>query len=228
MLRKPFSVSLYAQSQQEEPQLFFKRFISNNAIWDNDFLKISQTQLGFSTELLNTNVRFEYQTINNPVYLNEFVVPEQHTATVSVMKVKLTNHLQIKGFGMNTTAIYQNISNTEIMPLPKYLLSTSIGYTVRLFKVLSLNPGIELRYVSAYYPEAYAPYLNHFYHQTQYQSSDHVFADVFLNFKVKRMMLFLKYQHINSGLMGYDYMMTPHYPMQDAAIKFGLKWTFFD
>ena len=41
-------------------------------------------------------------------------------------------------------------------------------------------------------------------------------------------MLFLKYQHLSSSWMGYDYMMTPHYPMQDAALKFGVKWNFFD
>ncbi len=228
LVSRPFNLALYGQTQQDEPMFFFQRFIGNHALWYNNFLKTTQKQLGLEAELLNTHIQFEYQNINHPIYLNANARPEQYASAVDVFKIKLVNHLKIKGFGMTTTAVYQNISDVEVMPLPEYLLNSSVGYTLKLFKVLSLNPGIEITYASSYFPEAYSPYLNQFYLQSEYQSAEHVYIDVFLNFKVKRMMLFLKYQHLSSSWMGYDYMMTPHYPMQDAALKFGVKWNFFD
>ncbi len=227
-LKKPAVISFYGLSKLEEPQFFYQQFIGNHSIWENNFGKTQKTKFGLSLKLLNTKAQIEYFSIKHPVYLNQVILPEQYMGSVKVFQLKITNQLKIKRLEMLTTAVYQNVSNQSVLPLPKYMLNSSLGYTFHLFKVLSLCPGVEGTYVSSYYPEAYSAYFNRFYLQQEMQSTDHVYLDVFVNFKVKRMMLFLKYQHINSGLMGYDYMMVPHYPMQDAALKFGLKWNFFD
>ncbi|MCK4638509.1 MAG: hypothetical protein KAT33_03750, partial [Bacteroidales bacterium] len=57
---------------------------------------------------------------------------------------------------------------------------------------------------------------------------NYFYADVFLNFKIKRVLFFVKYQHFNAGFSGYNYYTVPHYPMQDAAFKFGISWKFYD
>jgi hypothetical protein len=52
--------------------------------------------------------------------------------------------------------------------------------------------------------------------------------DVFLNVKIQRATLFVKYSHFNAAFMERNYFMVPNYPMQDAAFKFGVNWRFFD
>jgi len=45
---------------------------------------------------------------------------------------------------------------------------------------------------------------------------------------LKRFKFFLKYQHMNSLFSPKRYYTVPHYPMGDAALKFGISWAFYD
>jgi hypothetical protein len=36
------------------------------------------------------------------------------------------------------------------------------------------------------------------------------------------------FDHVNSGLMGYDYFMVPTYPMNSRMLRYGLAWTFYN
>jgi len=70
------------------------------------------------------------------------------------------------------------------------------------------------------------PALRQFYLQNEKKTGNYIYADFFINCKIQRVRFFVKYQHFNAGLMGYNYYMIPHYPMQDAAFKFGMSWIF--
>ena len=72
------------------------------------------------------------------------------------------------------------------------------------------------------------PALRSFYLQNEKEIGNYVYMDVYLMLRVKRAVIFLKYQHFNAGWLGYSYYMTPHYPMADAAFKFGVSWVFYD
>ncbi|MFA5781089.1 MAG: putative porin, partial [Bacteroidales bacterium] len=67
-----------------------------------------------------------------------------------------------------------------------------------------------------------------FYLQNDFKSDNYPFFDFFVNLKIKRARIYLKFDHVNSGLMGYNYYMIPHYPMSDRAFKFGISWMFYD
>jgi hypothetical protein len=45
---------------------------------------------------------------------------------------------------------------------------------------------------------------------------------------LKRFRIYVKYQHLNSLWTQPRYYMVPHYPMQEAAFKFGMSWSFYD
>jgi hypothetical protein len=83
-------------------------------------------------------------------------------------------------------------------------------------------------YTSAYYANAYMPATGQFYIQTEKKYGDYPFIDFFINAQIKTVRIFIKVDHLNSGLMGNYYMLTPHYPMSDRAFKFGISWRFFD
>ena len=51
--------------------------------------------------------------------------------------------------------------------------------------------------------------------------------DFFINAKIQQTRLYLKAEHINSSLTGYDYYSAPSYPYRDFSVRFGLVWNFF-
>jgi hypothetical protein len=88
--------------------------------------------------------------------------------------------------------------------------------------------ALDLFYNTPYYGDAWMPATQQFYLQNNTKTGNYLYADVALNFKIKRARLFLKLSHFDNGLMGYDYFTVPHYPMQNRAFKFGVSWLFFD
>ena len=57
---------------------------------------------------------------------------------------------------------------------------------------------------------------------------DYPFIDFFINAQIKTVRVFIKVDHLNSGMMGNYYILTPRYPMNDRALKLGVSWRFFD
>ena len=95
-------------------------------------------------------------------------------------------------------------------------------------KALRTQIGFDLFYNTSYYADAYMPVTRTCYLQNDVKIGNYLYGDVFLSLLIKRARIFLKYQHVNSGLMGYKYYSVPHYPMQDRALKFGVSWMFYN
>ena len=53
-------------------------------------------------------------------------------------------------------------------------------------------------------------------------------VDFFAKANLKRTNLFLKYSYANQGFPLNGYYMVNRYPMQDALLKFGVSWNFYD
>lgn len=83
-------------------------------------------------------------------------------------------------------------------------------------------------YNSAFYGDAYMPALRSYYLQRQTETGDYPYMDAFVNVRVKRARMYLIAKHVNSGLMGYNYIQVPGYPMPDRGIHFGVSWQFYD
>jgi hypothetical protein len=108
------------------------------------------------------------------------------------------------------------------------------GYFEHLFNFKNTNGqlntqiGAEVLYHTLYNPYSYMPATGRFYRQDQVQTGNYPFINVFLNLKLRRTRIFLMFDHINSGLMGYNYYMVPTYPMNIRMFRYGLAWTFYD
>jgi hypothetical protein len=123
----------------------------------------------------------------------------------------------------------QHITPDSILQLPAIIGRLTLCYDVELFKkALHAQAGISGTYHSQWYQDAYMPAIRSFYKQRNYISGNYPYLDVFVNLNIKRARIFVKYEHFNAGLIGYNYIMVPDYPQADAAFKFGISWLFFD
>lgn len=88
--------------------------------------------------------------------------------------------------------------------------------------------GIEHHSFSSYQGLQYEPLTRVFYPQTDYTIRAYPRFDVVVAAQVKSAYVYLKFIHINEGVLAPGYYTTAFYPMLPRSLSFGLKWTFYD
>ncbi len=197
--------------------------------WDNSFGQQDYFKGEFGVILKGFDLNASYTRLTNYVYLNQKILPQQYKDALTVLDGHISKELIIKHWITTIYLAAQQITPDSILQLPAFIGKLSLCYDVKLFNnALHTQIGVSGTYHSEWYQDAYMPALRAFYRQNIYKSGNYPYMDVFVNLNIKRARIFVKYEHFNAGLMGYNYMMVPDYPQADAAFKFGISWLFFD
>ena len=53
-------------------------------------------------------------------------------------------------------------------------------------------------------------------------------VNVYANLHLKRTRIFVLMSHVNAGMGKSNYFLTPHHPINQRQLKFGLSWNFYD
>ncbi len=161
------------------------------------------------------------------------VTPEQYKGTVGYLKLRFSQQLDFWKFTLFNTAQYQQVSHDgaiDFKPLnvPEWNLRTSFLFSSQLFnKALYLQTGITAQYFTEFYADRYSAHLGEFVSQNHTKIGKFPRLDFFVNAKIQQTRLFLKYEHFNSDITGYNYYSAPFTPYRDSSIRFGLVWNFF-
>ena len=218
-----------------QPSFWCSQWGSNNFEWFIDLKKEFRIELGtrFSYPARKTDLRFDYAIIDNYTDFNTLALPSQHEGGLSVASAMVSKEFRAWKFHLAGDVLAQISSNPDILDLP--LISVrSAGYFEHLFRFrqtggrLNTQFGIDLIYHTMYHPYSYMPATGRFFRQDKVRTGNYPFIDVFLNLKLRRARIFIMYDHVNSGMMGYDYFMIPSYPMNFRMIRFGTAWTFYN
>lgn len=213
----------------QTPSWFDQNFFSNYFYWIRDFSKTATNKIFLHYISKDFSAQVNLFNIRNPVYFDTTALPEQLQGSDRILQLSVKKNFKWKKWNFDNDIVYQKISGTDVIRLPEFISDHSLYYSDNLIKnVLSAQIGTEVTFFSSYYPLAYMPATKEFYLQNEYKSSSYPYIDFFMNLKIKRIRIFLKLDHLNSGMMGYDYFMIPHYPMADRSLKFGLSWIFYN
>ena len=94
-----------------------------------------------------------------------------------------------------------------------------VAYRNSLFEgKMQIQTGIDMHYRSSYFAKAYDPVTQQYHLQSTDKLDDMVQADLFFNFKVKSFRVFVKFNHINQGIMNEGYYIAPWYLGMRSAI----------
>ncbi len=217
------------------PSFWYEQWGGNHFEWHNNMNKEFRTDLGtiFSFPGRDTELKFNYALIDNYTDFGFDALPAQHTGGLSVAAISVSKLLSAWKFHLATDIVLQQSSNSEILDLPLIALR-SAGYFEHLFVFKSTNGrlntqiGAEVTYHTPYHPYAWMPATGRYYRQENTTTGNYPFINVFLNAKLKRTRMFVMFDHVNSGLMGYDYYLIPDYPMNVRMLRYGIAWTFYD
>jgi len=228
------SLNINSKAPNYNALLYQSDYINYN--WQNSFDNINTKQLGiqFKSKQL-VDVALDYTTINNFTYFektednNNLLKPNQFEDAVNYVRLKLSKEFRYGKFALNNTIRYQKVLDGEgVLNVPEIVTRNTLYYSSHFFeKALFLQTGVTFSYFSAYNMNAYDPLMAEFYVQNKTEIGGFPRLDFFINAKIQQTRIYLKAEHFNSSLTGYNYYSAPNYPYRDFAIRFGIVWNFF-
>jgi hypothetical protein len=102
-----------------------------------------------------------------------------------------------------------------------------LNYKTLVAKVLYTQFGIDTRYNSAFYADAYDPATTRFYLQNEQKIGNYPYVDLHANLKLKRTRFFFLLMNSTASLLD-NYYVAPDYPLYKRTFRFGVSWSFYD
>lgn len=173
---------------------------------------------------LNAN----YAILNNYIYNNREAVPSQFGGQLLVLSAYADKDFNYRNFHFRTRLLWQKPSNTNIIHLPDFSAFVSTWYRFVISKVLHTQLGIDARYNTAFFADAYHPATGMFYLQDEQKTGNFPIIDVYANLKLKRTKVFFKMMNVGTEFLKQEYYTAPGYPMNRRTFRLGVNWVFYD
>ncbi|CAN5265846.1 hypothetical protein BH23BAC1_BH23BAC1_47270 [soil metagenome] len=221
-----------------DPTFLQNAYLGNHYNWHRyDFTPTLSDNLfgAINLELpfLKFSPHINFHRINNHIYFGRDTIPVQASGAARIFSPGINMSLRFfRHMHLENNFIYTDISGNaaDVFRIPQLFLNSRLYYENLLFKrKLQLQVGIDSHIRSAYKAYAYEPVIQQFFLQDQFTIPQYYLADVFLNAKIGRARIFVKYTNITEtiGLME-GYFTTPYYTGQRGTLDFGVNWLFFD
>ena len=223
----------------------YQAYRGSHDVWNENFSPVDVTQLNgyifFRSKALLLSPGVTFTRLNNYVYFDEdptrqqHVYPQQSTGSQVITSPELRftltflRHVTLGGQAIYTSLL-ENANNA--ISVPDLFVNGQLAYQNIFFNGnLDMQAGFDVHWQSDYTALNYDPVIQQFYlqyPQGAFQSKAFPIVDVFLNAKIKRGRIFVKYTNLVQAFTGEGYFPTPYYPGQSNVIDFGFDWSFYD
>ena len=213
------------------PTYFEQYYFSNNYLWSNNFERTQTMRVGgeFGIPRLHFKVSAASHIIRQYIYFNSEAVPAQLDTVLNVQTLSVSKDFFLWRFGFANQFTWQKTNRNEILNLPQFSLyhSTYIEFYL-VPKVLLTQIGGEMRITSAYESYGYSPATSVFYPSGRYNVGKYPVFNAFCNIKIRGVLMFFKWEHLNDGVYQDFYAPADCYPITDLHFMFGILWRFGD
>ena len=211
------------------PDYFDQYYYSNHFEWQNDFDNINEMTIKASihSQEFRTTVGAGYSLIGNYIYNNEEALPTQGSELL-ILSAYLNKDFDSKHWLVRTQLLVQKGSNESYIHLPTFAGFVSMNYRTVISKVLYTQLGVDTRYNTSFYADAYEPGTSRFYLQNKQKIGNYPYIDLHVNMKLKRTRFFFKLMNSASGLIGDNFYAAPDYPYYRRTYRIGVAWSFYD
>lgn len=234
------------------PTFYYRHFHSRHAWWDNDNLsKIihSRIQGILNYQKTRTTLRIEIDEIKNYTYfassyntvndnrVNHAIIVKQNNGLIHLLTASISQDFTFGPINWENMITYQNSSNKTVLPVPALNIYSNLYLRFKIAHVLRCDFGADVRYFTKYYAPDYVPILGQYAIQTNTDTNgsdnrieigNYPVANVYANFHLKHTRFFIMLSHFNAGTGRKNYFFTPHYPLNQSILRFGLSWNFFN
>ena len=234
------------------PTFYYRHYHSRHAWWDNtNMSKIlhSRIQGILNYQKTRTTLRVAVDEIKNYTYfasshtitsgkrVNHAITVNQNSGAIHLLTASLSQDFTFGLLNWESVITYQNSSNKTVLPVPTLNLYSNVYLRFKIAHVLRCDFGADVRYFTKYYAPDYVPSLGQYAVQTntnmtgsdsRVEIGDYPVVNVYANFHLKHTRFFIMMSHLNAGTGKKNYFYTPHYPLNQGILRFGLSWNFFN
>ena len=234
------------------PTFYYRHYHSRHAWWDNtNMSKIlhSKIQGILNYQKTRTTLRVAVDEIKNYTYfasshtitsgkrVNHAITVNQNSGAIHLLTASLSQDFTFGPLNWESVITYQNSSNKTVLPVPTLNLYSNVYLRFKIAHVLRCDFGADVRYFTKYYAPDYVPSLGQYAVQTNTNTTgsdsrveigNYPVVNVYANFHLKHTRFFIMMSHLNAGTGKKNYFYTPHYPLNQSLLRFGLSWNFFN
>lgn len=234
------------------PTFYYRHYHSRHAWWDNNSMsKMLHTRLQgiLHYQKTRTTLRIGIDEINNYAYfassytvnngnrVNHAITVNQYGGVVNLITVALSQDFTLGPLNWESVITYQKSNNKTVVPVPDFNIYSNLYIKFKIARVLSCDFGADVRYFTKYFAPDYNPGLGQYTVQTntatngtdsRIEIGNYPVANVYANFHLKHTRFFIMMSHVNAGTGKKNYFFTPHYPLNQRILRFGLSWNFFN
>lgn len=234
------------------PTFYYRHYHSRHAWWDNTSMsKIlhSRIQGILNYQKTRTTLRVAVDEIKNYTYfasshtitsgkrVNHAITVNQNSGAIHLLTASLSQDFTFGPLNWESVITYQNSSNKTVLPVPTLNLYSNVYLRFKIAHVLRCDFGADVRYFTKYYAPDYVPSLGQYAVQTNTNTTgsdsrveigNYPVVNVYANFHLKHTRFFIMMSHLNAGTGKKNYFYTPHYPLNQSILRFGLSWNFFN
>lgn len=214
-----------------------QNYAGNHYRWSNDFSNTGVDQikgmlLGNFKNIQIRPVLF-INRINNYIYFNQNREATQTNTDAFMLMPSLSANFRIgKKFRWDNEFIYTKVTgeSKDAFRIPSFYANSRFYIDSPFFNNnVVAQLGLDVRYHSSYFAEAYFAGFQQFHLQNEFEVYAYPVFDFFLNFRINRTNVLLKYNHLNNGFMRQEgYFVTPDYTGYKSFIDLGITWYLFD
>lgn len=209
---------------------FYNHYWTNNFKWENNFSKTNMfnTNLGYNhKEKFAVNIG--YFLLNDLVYINNNLLPQQTSKPTSIIQASLLHNLKLGIFNLKGVMTLQKLSSEEAIRVPVFQAKQGISINFKMFnQKLQTQVGFDFRYNTSYFADSFMPAMGAFVQQDKVKIGNYLFTDFFVQAQIDRVKFFVALCHPYAGVFGNEYYLTPHYPSEKLNLRYGVTWMFFD
>ena len=234
------------------PTFYYRHYHSRHAWWDNNSMsKMLHTRLQgiLHYQKTRTTLRIGIDEINNYAYfassytvnngnrVNHAITVHQYGGAINLITVALSQDFTLGPLNWESVITYQKSNNKTVLPVPDFNIYSNLYIKFKIARVLSCDFGADVRYFTKYFAPDYNPGLGQYTVQTntatdgtdsRIEIGNYPVANVYANFHLKHTRFFIMMSHVNAGTGKKNYFFTPHYPLNQRILRFGLSWNFFN
>ena len=232
-------VNAYYRTSNTAVPFVYNRYFGNHHEWSNSFEPIFSNQLGgnlnFQYKFMEISPSVDLTSYQNYLYFNQERQPVQNTGTFLISKLGGSVNFRFlnakeEGWHVENQIYYTTVAGdgASQVRIPQLFYNGRFFWRGNWFQdLVPFEIGLDTHARSAYFANSFAPETQQFFLQDEYEIEGYFKADFFLNMRLDKFLLSLKFTHIDMPNDG-GYFAAPYYPGQPRVLDVNVRWLFFD
>lgn len=229
------NISALGHLKSKNPSYFTENYYSNHYIWENQFNNTWSArgygEVGIPYKYCDIKLGAGWQGLKNYIYFNKEAMPTQDTEHfIQIINADLQLNLSAWLLHWDNKVSFQYVNEPSILPLPMISAYSNFYFRHSFLKddILTVQVGVDCRYNTAYYANAYMPATGVFYLQDEKLVGNYPLMNAYVNLHLKQFRVYLMCYNLSAAWMDTTCYSVPDYPINPIMFKFGLSWNFYD